>query len=451
MRKERKEIGLGFILLNEGQLPWLPKNPRTWTQTDIDKTAASIKEDPDFLEDRPLLVVPFTEKNYIVFAGNLRHEGSFAAKRSKVPCVIYYPETEEDYETIRRRAMKDNGSFGKFDWDEVFSSPWGTMDLEAMGIGNAFQGYEHAWEGENGGGETSQPTETHEDDFNEEEDAIKVRCKPGDIWQLGEHRLMCGDSTDTGSVACLMNGTRGKILFTSPPYSDMREYNGGKDLSVDNLANFISAYRPFTDYQCVNLGIKRREHDIVEYWDEYIKTARESGYKMLAWNVWDKTKCGSVGNQSAFIGIRHEFIFVFGTEYFEINKTWEKAEGSTTEREKLRRVRDKDGTYKLSSAGDLSNPFKRMESVVQILPEQGEIIKEHPATFPVKLPAEYINAMTQPGEIVIEPFCGAGTTLIAAEQLGRVCYGMELDPHYCDIILARWEKLTGRKAEKVKQ
>ena len=139
MRKERKEIGLGFILLNEGQLPWLPKNPRTWTQTDIDKTAASIKEDPDFLEDRPLLVVPFTEKNYIVFAGNLRHEGSFAAKRSKVPCVIYYPETEEDYETIRRRAMKDNGSFGRFDWDEVFSSPWGTMDLEALGIGKAFK------------------------------------------------------------------------------------------------------------------------------------------------------------------------------------------------------------------------------------------------------------------------------------------------------------------------
>ena len=152
MRKERKEIGLGFILLNEGQLPWLPKNPRTWTQTDIDKTAASIKEDPDFLEDRPLLVVPFSARDYIVFAGNLRHEGSFAAKRSKVPCVVYYPETEADQETICRRAMKDNGSFGKFDWDEVFSGPWGTMDLEAMGIGRAFQDYEQAGEGENGGG-----------------------------------------------------------------------------------------------------------------------------------------------------------------------------------------------------------------------------------------------------------------------------------------------------------
>lgn len=159
MRKERKEIGLGFILLNEGQLPWLPKNPRTWTQTDIDKTAASIKEDPDFLEDRPLLVVPFSARDYVVFAGNLRHEGSFAAKRNKVPCVVYYPETEADQETICRRAMKDNGSFGKFDWDEVFSGPWGTMDLEAMGIGRAFQQHDEQQQENNGGSPDDYGTE----------------------------------------------------------------------------------------------------------------------------------------------------------------------------------------------------------------------------------------------------------------------------------------------------
>lgn len=139
MKKERVNIGLEWIQLNEGQLPWLPKNPRKWTQTDIDKTAASIKEDPDFLEDRPLLVVSLEDTPYfIVFAGNLRSEGAKAAGRALVPCVLYTPETAEDYETIRRRAMKDNGSFGQFDWDEVFSSPWGQMDLDSMGIGKAF-------------------------------------------------------------------------------------------------------------------------------------------------------------------------------------------------------------------------------------------------------------------------------------------------------------------------
>lgn len=140
MKKERVNIGPEWVQLNEGQLPWLPKNPRKWTQTDIDKTAASIKEDPDFLEDRPLLVVSLKDTpDFVVFAGNLRSEGAKAAGRSLVPCVLYTPETADDYETIRRRAMKDNGSFGQFDWDEVFSSPWGQMDLDAMGIGKAFQ------------------------------------------------------------------------------------------------------------------------------------------------------------------------------------------------------------------------------------------------------------------------------------------------------------------------
>lgn len=226
MRKERKDLGLGSLLLNEGQLVWLPKNPRQWTQSDIDKTAASIAEDPDFLEDRPLLVVPFDAKNYVVFAGNLRHEGAYAAKRSKVPCVVYYPETDDDRETIKRRALKDNGSFGQWDWDEVFSSPWGQMDLDAMGIGKAFEqnGQEGA-EGNGGGsGEPNQPTETHEDDFDENEDAIKVRCKPGDIWQLGDHRLMCGDSTKAENYKKLMCGAEARLCVTSPPYGVGKSY-----------------------------------------------------------------------------------------------------------------------------------------------------------------------------------------------------------------------------------
>jgi DNA modification methylase len=273
------------------------------------------------------------------------------------------------------------------------------------------------------------------------------KAKRGQIYQLGNHRLMCGDSTDENDIAALMDGQKGRMLFTSPPYSDMREYNGGKDLSVSNVSNFISAYRPYVDYQCVNLGIQRKDHEIVQYWDEYIAKAKECGYKLLAWNVWDKTKCGSIGNQSAFFPIRHEWIFVFGTEFFEINNTWEKADGSIKTGAKARSVRQADGTMKVSSTGDLSNPYKQMESVVQILPEQGEIIKEHPATFPVQLPAEYIKAMTDEGDIVIEPFGGSGTTLIACEQLGRQCRIMELEPKYVDVIIKRWEDMTGQKAE----
>lgn len=97
-------------------------------------TKASILEDPDFLEERPILVVPFGPGSFIVFAGNLRTEGCKEAKCGKVPCVIHYPETEADFETIKRRAMKDNGTFGQTDWDEVFSSEWGTMPLDKWGL-----------------------------------------------------------------------------------------------------------------------------------------------------------------------------------------------------------------------------------------------------------------------------------------------------------------------------
>ena len=87
--------------------------------------------------------------------------------------------------------------------------------------------------------------------------------------------------------------------------------------------------------------------------------------------------------------------------------------------------------------------------MTKCLPELTDIRAEHPATFPVNFPAEYIKAFTNKEQSVIEPFGGSGTTMIAAEQLGRKCFMMELDPHYCDVIIARWEKLTGGKATKL--
>ena len=134
MRKERATLKVSAIIANEGQLPWLPANPRQWTQTDIDRTRNSILEDPDFLEDRPLLVVPMPDgKTWLVFAGNLRREGAKSGKVKEVPCVIYYPETEEDHLTIKRRAMKDNGSYGAWDYDTL-ANEWGDLPLTDWGV-----------------------------------------------------------------------------------------------------------------------------------------------------------------------------------------------------------------------------------------------------------------------------------------------------------------------------
>ena len=288
-------------------------------------------------------------------------------------------------------------------------------------------------------------------------------CQPGDIWRLGRHRLLCGSSTDKNDVARLMDGQKSKLLFTSPPYSDMRTYNGDKELSVESIAQFLPCYEPYTALQAVNLGIQRKDGEVYPYWNAYIDAAKQVGLKLLAWNVWDKLTCGSVGQQKAMIPIRHEWIFCFGKEPVPVNPTWRKKEASIYSGGRYNKIRQADGSFRIARRGNETGAFKKMESLLELpeqtslesvtkqLSEKGKIRAEHPATFPVALPSEYIVAFTDEGDIVVEPFGGAGTTLIACEQLDRSCYSMELDAHYCDVIIKRWETLTGGKAELLKE
>ena len=398
------------------------KNTKKHDKTQINNVAESIKQ-YGFVQ--PIVV----DKNDVIVIGHCRYEAAKKLKLETVPCVCVDDLTDEQVKALRIVDNKTNES----PWDmEFLTDELAEVDLSAFDFDFGIEDEE-------------EETEIVEDEAPEVDEDAEPIAKLGDIWQLGRHRLMCGSSTDENDVAKLMNGNSAKILFTSPPYSDMREYNGGKDLSVNNIARFIPTYRAYTDYQCVNLGLQRKDHEIVQYWDEYISNAKDCGYKLMAWNVWDKLMCGSIGQQSAFFPIRHEWIFVFGTEFYEINQTWEKKEENIKEA-KQRYVRQTDGSMKASGTGDMSNKYKKMESVLPLYAELGAIRSLHPATFPVQLPSEYIQAMTDKDDIVIEPFCGSGTTLIACEQLDRVCYGMELDPKYCDVIIKRWETLTGEKA-----
>ena len=134
MKKERTSLRLAELEPNTGQLEWLPKNPRQWTQDDIDRTAKSIAEDYDFLEDRPLLAVPAGD-TFVVFAGNLRLTAARQSKVDSVPVIIYTPENDTDQQTILRRAMKDNGSFGAWDWDAL-ANEWDDLPLGDWGVPN---------------------------------------------------------------------------------------------------------------------------------------------------------------------------------------------------------------------------------------------------------------------------------------------------------------------------
>ena len=292
-------------------------------------------------------------------------------------------------------------------------------------------------------------TEGDDDDAPDVDEDGEPDSQPGEMYELGNSILLCGDSTDENDVKRLCAGVTSELLFTSPPYSDMRTYNGNKDLSVENIVNFIRTYKDYAKYMCVNLGIQRKDGAINPYWDEYTDTAKDVGLKMLAWNVWNKTTAGSIGNQTAMFPIEHEWIFVYGTERKEINATVEKRNQKQIGKTLKKTTRNADGTFRTEMRKMTNSKYKKMESVLELLPEMSDIRKEHPATFPVKLPEAYIKAMTDESDVIIEPFGGSGTTLIAAEKLGRSCRIMELDPKYCDVIRKRWTKWAKENGREV--
>ena len=132
MKKKRIKAKVADLVLNEGQLGWLPRNPRQWTRDDINLTKQSLERDPDFQEDKPILVTPL-DKKLLVFAGNLRTTAAKQMKLQTFEAIEYIPESDEDRETIKRRAMLDNGSFGSWDTD-VLANEWDDCPLADWGV-----------------------------------------------------------------------------------------------------------------------------------------------------------------------------------------------------------------------------------------------------------------------------------------------------------------------------
>ena len=278
--------------------------------------------------------------------------------------------------------------------------------------------------------------------------------KPGDLWLLGEHRLLCGDSTKAEDVARLMDGAKADLCFTSPPYGQQRDYTKeGKEKCQDwdGLMRGVFGNLPMSDagQVLVNLGMIHRDGEWIPYWDGWIEWMRQQGWRRFGWYVWDQG-FGLPGDWNGRFAPSHEFVWHFNKQSVEPSKFLDKkpenikarAKGGST-------MRNKEGkTISFTNPEASAQPNKIPDSVLRINRMHGGHGIDHPAIFPVELPAFAMRSW--PGA-AYEPFCGSGTTLIAAEQLGRRCYGMEISPQYCDVIVKRWETLTGRKAEREKQ
>ena len=407
------------------KLKYNPENPRRISPEQLDKLVKSIESLPKMMELRPIVYDPNT---MYVLGGNQRLAALRKMGKTEIPDNWVKSADEMTDKEKREFILRDNVQAGEWDYS-VLDENFADFDLDDIGIELP----------EIMLGDLRQV----EDDEYEEPDTIETDIVVGDLFSLRKegkevHRLMCGDATKKEDVAILFAGASAELLFTSPPYSDMRDYGGNVDLSVDYISNFIPAWRDHCAYQVVNLGIQRKDHNIVTYWDTYIEKAKAAGYKFLAWNVWVKASgAGTVGQQSAFFPIIHEWIFVFGEAFKHIYRTVDK---KCPDKKRVGGQRQKDGTIKKTTVG-ITLDKKELESAIICNAELGEIRSQHPATFSIELPAEYIKAMTSTTDIVCDPFMGSGSTMVACHQLDRKCYGMEIEPTYCQVTLDRMRKL----------
>jgi DNA modification methylase len=282
------------------------------------------------------------------------------------------------------------------------------------------------------GSSEDQETQDAEPQIDKAAELNKVwKVAPGDLFQIGEHRLLCGDSTKKEDVERVMGGGNADFCFTSPPYADMRDYSG-HDVSIEKIASFIFASAELCGFYAVNLGLKRQNGEIYPYWNQYIDAAKGVGFKFTAWNIWSRAGMGgSIANMSAIFPIEHEWIFIFGGSKDDVRATKKnKSAGLHTGISN----RQKDGTTQKVKP-KIVKEYGRMGSVFTSCYATGQ--KEHPAAFPLALPTEYINACSAENGSIYEPFSGSGTTMVACQNLNRKCRGIEISPDYCAVILQR--------------
>lgn len=249
----------------------------------------------------------------------------------------------------------------------------------------------------------------------------------GDLWLLGEHRLLCGDSTSAEDVGRLMDGENVDLCFTSPPYN-----SGDGGYKSDYSGKTKKFYKHGRD--------NRTEDEWVEFCDQVlvlVSSILKDDESVVVWNVMYTARCRSGYGRTMFAG----------SHGLAVKETicWDKGQGFPTASKGIL-SRDWELIFVLSKGEKYRTTQRENEPrwATWEIPRPQKQHEEHRATFPVELPARAIRDFD--GDTVFDPFLGSGTTLIAAEQLGRKCYGMEIDPKYCDVIVKRWEDFTGKTA-----
>lgn len=429
---EYRNVAIGLLEENKGQIEGLPANPRQWTRMDLDSLKKSIEETPELLEARGCIAVPH-EGRFVVLGGNMRLSACRELGMKEIPCYVF-PESTP-VAKLKEIVIKDNGSFGAWDFD-MLANEWSDLALSDFGVQIPEEWTE----------ETKEKEERAKDDnFDEEKEDIPERCKKCDLWKLGEHLLMCGDSTSLEDVKKLLGGAKIDMLLTDPPYNVNISNAKGMTIANDNMGK--GEFAAFLNSAMSNAVYALKPGGAFYVWYSH---SEEIAFRSAMEAAGGAIKQTLIWNKNAFTFGRSDYKWkhepcLYGwkegaAHWFrdEFNHPTVIEDAVDVDKMKKDEMRDMLKQMLASPAPtDVIDVDKPMRCDL------------HPTMKPLELCGQLIHNSTRSGQNVLDLFGGSGSTMMACEQLGRKNYTMEYDPHYCDVIIARWEKMTGKKAERI--
>lgn len=368
-----------------------PNNPRVIKDDKFGKLVKSIKEFPKMLDIRPIVV----NSDMIVLGGNMRLKACKEAGIKEVPIIFADDLTEEQQ---REFIIKDNVGFGEWDW-EMLANEWDNEQLDEWGLDMPDFSVQE------------EPT-AEEDDY-EIPDEVKTDIVLGDLFEIGEHRLLCGDSTDSDQVAKLMNGEKADMVFTDPPY--LMDFTGG--IHADGSKSFNGKYggikndkmskedgKNFLDGINANIQLFTKGAFYICFYrlklGEYFESLKRTGLEVRALITWNKGN-HTLSNSDYMSKCEHIFYgWVSEHNFYGGNNQVDIWDIPRTQKNEL-----------------------------------------HPTMKPIPLCEKAINDASKIGDKVLDLFGGSGSTMVGCHQLKRKAYLMELDPKYCQVIIDRMRKL----------
>jgi len=381
-------------------------NPRRISDERFQNLCRSIESDPDFLWRRPILA----QADGTIYAGNMRYRAAEKLGMTSVPAIV---EDVSD-QLARERALRDNAQWGDWEDDELAA----LLDrLRAEGSDLDLLGFDER--------ELQQLLDRLELPVLADADDVpplpeEPVTQQGDVWSLDGHRVVCGDATDPETLAALMDGVTASCVWTDPPYGV--DYVGGtadkltiKNDSAAGLNALLAGAFAAIDTVLGDGAAIYIAHPTGPLAMTFMSNFVARGWRFHQSLVWVKDSL--VPGHSDY-QMRHEGI-LFG---------YKTAHG--------RRGRGARGWYGDNSA----------TSVFEV--PRPKASPDHPTSKPVDLIVPMLRNSSKTLEIVLDPFLGSGSTLIAAQQIGRRCFGADIDPRYVDVAVRRWERVTGKEAQR---